>query len=220
MRISVNGVELYYKKSGQGPPIVLLHGNGQDHTIFILLIKKLSANYTVYALDSRDHGKSSKVKHLDYMSKMKDVAEFIRELGIEKPVLYGFSDGGIIGLLLAINFPDILSKLIISGANTNPDGIKWFSITFLKTWYFFTRSNKVKMMLTQPDITDAELASIRTPTLVLAGHRDFIKEEHTVAMAKNIPGSELRILKGESHTSYVLNSTKIYDIIMSFLGGN
>jgi len=72
-------------------------------------------------------------------------------------------------------------------------------------------------MLTQPDITDTELNSIRTPTLVLAGHHDFIKEEHTVSMAKNIPGSVLKILKGESHASYVLNSAKIYDIIMPFL---
>ena len=219
MIINVNGVELYYNKSGSGDPVILLHGNGQDHTIFRVLIKKLSADYTVYAIDSRDHGKSSKVSHLDYMSKMKDVAEFIRELGLEKPVLYGFSDGGIIGLLLAIHFPETLSKLIISGANTNPSGIKWFSTAFLKTWYFFTRSNKVKMMLTQPDITDAELNTIITPTLVLAGHHDFIKEEHTISIAKNIPGSVLRILKGESHTSYVLNSTKIYDIIMSFLRG-
>jgi len=219
MKINVNGIELFYNKSGQGAPVILLHGNGQDHTIFRVLIKKLSANYTVYAVDSRDHGRSSKVKHLNYMDKMNDVAGFIESLDIKKPVLYGFSDGGIIGLLLAIHHPEVLSRLIISGANTNPDGIKWYSIAFLKVYYFFTRSNKVKLMLTQPDISDVELNTIRTPTLVLAGQHDFIKQEHTVSMAKNIPGSDLKILKGESHAGYVLNSTKIYDIIMSFLGG-
>jgi len=219
MRINVKGIELYYKVSGHGSPIVLLHGNGQDHTIFKLLIKKLSVDYTVYAIDSRDHGKSSKVKRLDYISKMEDTAEFIRVLEIHKPVIYGFSDGGIIGLLLAIYHPDLLSKLIISGANTNPDGVKGFFVFLMRISYFFTRSNKIKLMLTQPDISDDELNTIKTPTLVLAGQHDFIKEKHTFSMAKNIPGSVLKILKGESHTSYVLNSTKIYDIIMAFLRG-
>ncbi|MCL2821222.1 MAG: alpha/beta hydrolase [Oscillospiraceae bacterium] len=217
MTINVNGVNLYYKVSGQGAPVILLHGNGEDHTIFRILIKKLSADYTVYAIDSRGHGRSSKVRHLNYIDKMNDVAEFIKELGIKKPILYGFSDGGIIGLLLAINHPDILDKLIISGANTYPDGLKPFPLFLIKASYFFTRSNKLKLMLTQPNISDAELETIVTPTLVLAGHRDFIKEEHTLNIAKNIPGSELRILKGESHSSYVVNSGKIYDIIMTFI---
>jgi len=220
MRINVNGVELHYEKSGEGDPIILLHGNSQDHRIFTGLIKKLSAKYTVYAIDSRDHGRSSKVEHLDYYSKMDDVADFIHELKIEKPIIYGFSDGGIIGLLLAINHPDMLSKLIISGANTSPEGIKKPTRLLLKIWYFFTRSNKVKLMITQPNITDAQLNTIITPTLVLAGHSDVIKEEHTKSMAKNIPGSQLRILKGESHASYVLQNDKLYDIIKTFLGGD
>ena len=218
MKIHINDILLYYKKVGQGPPIVLLHGNGQDHTIFRLLIKKISRHYTVYALDSRDHGKSSRVKTLHYMTKMDDVADFIKKLEIEKPVLYGFSDGGIIGLLLAIHHPDMLEKLIISGANTNPGGIKRFPFFLIKVGYFFTRSKKLKLMLTEPDITDAELSSIITPALVLAGRRDIIKQEHTVALAESIPVCGLEILKGHSHASYVVNSEKIYEIIMEFLG--
>ena len=219
MKIKVNGIELYYKQSGYGPPIILLHGNGEDHTIFHILIKKLSADYTVYAVDSRGHGRSSKVKHLKYIDKMNDIAGLITELSLEKPILYGFSDGGIIGLLLAIHHPEILSKLIISGANTNPGGVKPFAYALMKLGYFFTRSSKLKLMLTQPDITDAELNTIITPTLVLAGHHDIIKEEHTLSLAKNIRGSELQILKGENHASYVIGSGKIYDIIIAFLRG-
>jgi len=217
MTIKVNGVELYYKISGQGPPVLLLHGNGEDHTIFKVLVNKLSADFTVYAIDSRGHGRSSKVKHLNYIDKMNDVAEFIEKLGIKNPVLYGFSDGGIIGLLLAINHPELLKKLIISGANTNPGGLKSFPLFLIKLHYFFTRSSKMKLMLTQPDISPAELAKIITPTLVLAGSRDIIIQEHTTQIADNIPGSELKILKDESHSSYVVNSEKIYDIIISFI---
>ena len=219
MRINVKGIELYYNVSGEGPPVILLHGNGQDHTIFRVLIKKLSANYTVYAIDSRDHGKSSKVKMLDYMSKMEDFAEFIHILEIHKPIVYGFSDGGIIGLLLAIYHPDLLSKLIISGANINPDGVKKFFMILLKITYFFTRSNKLKLMITQPDIPEEDLYKIVTPTLVLAGHNDVIKEEHTKLIARSIEGSKLKIIPGESHASYVLHNEKLYGIIKSFIDG-
>lgn len=217
MKINVNSIELFYNKNGQGDPVILLHGNGQDHRIFRKITKRLSDKYTVYALDSRDHGRSSRVKSLDYISKMEDVAEFIQKLELKKPILYGFSDGGIIGLLLAARHPDILKKLIISGANTHPDEIKRFTFNMIKAGYFFTRNKKLKMMLTQPNITAEELNKILVPTLVLAGHHDIIKEENTRFIAENIPGSELRILKGENHTSYVLNNEKLYEIIKTFI---
>ena len=217
MRLNVKGIELFYKVSGEGPPIILLHGNGQDHRIFRVLRKKLSESYTVYAIDSRDHGRSSKVKRLDYIAKMEDFAEFIHILEIHKPIVYGFSDGGIIGLLLAIYHPDLLSKLIISGANINPDGVKKFFMILIKIAHFFTRSNKLKLMITQPDISVEDLYTITTPTLVLAGHHDVIKEEHTKLIARSIEGSELKIIPGESHESYVLHNEKLYGIIKSFI---
>lgn len=217
MNITVNGIDLYYEKTGHGAPMILLHGNGEDHTIFDVLTRQLAPSYTVYAIDSRDHGKSGKVKQLSYQDMMEDVAAFVRALSIESPILYGFSDGGIIGLLLAVRYPAMLSKLIISGANTRPDGTKKWFLALLRIMYLFTRNQKVKMLLTQPNITDAELNTIVTPTLVLAGSKDVVKDEHTRNIAKNIPGSALRILKGESHESYVIHSKKLYGIIEPYL---
>jgi pimeloyl-ACP methyl ester carboxylesterase len=147
---------------------------------------------------------------------MEDVAAFIRELGIDSPILYGFSDGGIIGILLAIKYPALVSKLIVSGANTRPDGIKGTIALMIKAAYFFTRKQKYKLMLTQPNITDAELNTIAAPTLVIAGSKDMIKDEHTKNIARNIPGSAIKILDGESHASYVIHSDKLYDIIDSY----
>ena len=215
--IKVNDIQLYYKKSGQGNPIILLHGNGEDHTIFNVLTKQLSENYTVYAIDSRDHGKSDKVKVLNYSDMADDTIAFIKELQIQKPVFYGFSDGGIIGLLMAVKEPNLLSKLIISGVNTNTGGLKTSLIILMKIYYFFTRNRKFKMMLTQPNITPQELNMIITPTLVLAGSKDFIKGEHTRAIAENIKNSVLNVLEGEGHASYVINSKKLYKVISPFL---
>ena len=217
MFIKVNGVELYYEKTGRGCPIILLHGNGESHAIFDVLTNRLSPNYTVYALDSRDHGKSGKVKSLDYGDMMEDIAAFIRELEINSPIIYGFSDGGIVGILLAIKYPTLISKLIISGANTRPAGVKVVTTLLMKITYFFTRSRKYKLMLTGPDIPDSELNTIVTPTLVLAGSKDIVKDEHTKSMSENIPGSVLRVLDGESHASYVIHSEKLYGIIEPFL---
>ncbi|MCL2253391.1 MAG: alpha/beta hydrolase [Lachnospiraceae bacterium] len=214
MIIRVNGIDLFYQKSGQGTPFLLLHGNGEDHTIFDVLTEHLSRDYTVYSIDSRDHGKSSRVKELDYDSMMEDIAEFIRELDIEKPILYGFSDGGIIGILMAVKYPQMLSKLIISGANIQPDGIKGIYTVLMKIVYFFTRNEKFKMMLTQPNIDIEELGKIVTPTYVFAGSKDFVKDEHTRMIAENIKNSVLKIFEGEGHASYVLHSKKLYDIFL------
>ncbi|MCL2030570.1 MAG: alpha/beta hydrolase [Oscillospiraceae bacterium] len=219
MVIHANGIDLYYEKTGQGSPVVLLHGNGEDHTIFDGLTRRLSESFTVYAVDSRDHGRSSSVKTLYYSDMMEDTAALIRGLNLQKPALYGFSDGGIIGLLLAIQYPDMLSGLIVSGANTHPDGIKEIFFISMKLTYFFTRSRKYKLMLTQPDIAAAGLNTIVTPVLVLAGSRDIVKEKHTKALAANIPGSVLRILERESHASYVVRGEKLYGILHPFLIG-
>ena len=213
MHIAVNNTKLFYKKTGQGKPIILLHGNGEDHTIFDVLTKRLSENYTVYAIESRGHGKSSRVKVLNYSDIMEDTAAFIRELNIQQPILYGFSDGGITGLLLAIKYPDILSKLIISGANINPGGVKKKWLFLMKLSYFFTRGNKLKLMLTQPDIPLSDLNKIIAPTVVLAGSNEFCTNKHTRLIAANIPGCVLNVLEGESHGSYVINSEKLYGVI-------
>jgi pimeloyl-ACP methyl ester carboxylesterase len=217
MILNVNSIDLFYEKTGQGQPILLLHGLGEDHTIFDKLIPKLSEDHEVYAIDSRGHGQSGGTGALSYDDMTLDIAAFIQELHLEDPALYGFSDGGIIGLQLASRYPQILSKLIVSGANTNPDGMKKYILTLLRIAYFFSRSAKFKMALTEPDITDDELSRIRIPVLVLAGSKDVIRIDHTEAIAAAISNSTLKIIGGENHSSYIVHSEKLYPIIKPFI---
>lgn len=118
MYLSVNGIDLWYEKAGSGPAVVLLHGNTESSKIFGVLTEQLKHRFTVYAIDSRCHGKSTKTDEISYELMADDVAAFIEELRLEQPVLYGFSDGGIIGLILASKHPALLGKLMVSGANT------------------------------------------------------------------------------------------------------
>lgn len=219
--LKVNGIDLWYEMKGNGHPFILLHGNSETHEIFDVLIEELSKKFTVYAIDSRDHGKSTKTNKLSYDIMTEDIASFINELKLEKPLLYGLSDGGIVGLLVASKYPDLLSKMIISGANTSPEGVNkiWFKL--FKILYFFSRQDKHRMMLEEPHITQDDLRKIKIPVLVLAGEekREVVKEENTKFIAENIPNSSLKILKKESHVSYVVHSPKLYKIIEPFIEG-
>lgn len=217
MFINVNGIELFYEQRGSGRPFILLHGNSEDHSKFGNLIDMLAENYTVYAIDSRGHGQSSKVDTIGYDDMMQDVVAFIEKLHLEKPVLLGSSDGAIIGLLLASAYPDMLSALISCGANTNPSQLKKWFLAVAKFGYFSMKDPKMKMMYTEPNILGEDLAKIKVPTLVLAGSRDIIPERYTKEIAESIAGSECTILKGETHSSYIKHSEKVYEAIQPFL---
>lgn len=217
MKINVNDVNLYYEEYGNGKPIILLHGNKETHEIFDRLIDKLKENYKVYAIDSRCHGKSENPKEISYNLMCDDIIQFIKKLNIEKPILYGFSDGGIVGILVAIKEPNLLSSLIVSGANITPDVFTTLDSILTKLFYFFTRSKYIKMMLDEPNIPLDDLQRIIIPVHVLAGEKDVIKLEHTKLIADNIKNSTIEIISKENHGSYIIHSEKLYKIIKKYI---
>ena len=95
MFIHVNGVRLFYEKQGTGKPLILLHGNEEDHRIFDEAIELLKKHYTVYAVDSRGHGQSDKVLEYHYLDMAKDIQEMIEQLELKDISLMGSSDGAI-----------------------------------------------------------------------------------------------------------------------------
>jgi pimeloyl-ACP methyl ester carboxylesterase len=216
MYITVNGVNLYYETVGHGRPLVMVHGNGEDRSIFYEAARILKDRFCCYLIDSRDHGLSTKVSTLNYVDMAEDIAQLIIKLGLESPVFYGFSDGGIIGLLIASRYPDLLGRMIISGANLDPDGVKSRIKYRLKLMLLFRNDPKIRMMMEQPHITEKDLRKIRIPVLVLAGSRDLIRESHTRRIARGIENARLRILMGEDHGSYIVHKTRIAHLIIGF----
>lgn len=209
---------LYYETCGIGRPLVLLHGNGEDHHIFDQALLLLQERFTVYAIDSRGHGGSFPVSEYHYQDMAEDIRQFIVGLGLERPVLCGFSDGGIIGLLLASRYPGLLGGVIACGANTRPQGLRFFWLTVFRIVYLFNRLPLFRLMLTEPDITPDQLAGITCPVLITGGSRDMISPRHLKQIAEQIPGAQLTLLRGETHGSYVIGSPKIGQIILDFCG--
>ncbi|WP_125768076.1 alpha/beta fold hydrolase [Lapidilactobacillus wuchangensis] len=216
MEINVNHTTIYYVQSGQGQPLILLHGNGESHQIFDKLVPTLSAYYQVFALDNRGQGKSAPVHELHYQDMANDVVDFIHQLGLEKPLLYGFSDGGIIGLLIASQHPDLLGRLMVSGANLNPNGLHSAERFYYWNLHLWSRRPELRILNTEPNITQTDLQRITVPTLVMAGEKDSVKISHTRYISDQIPNCQLMILPKESHGSYVVNSFKLLPIIRKF----
>lgn len=213
--ITQNGA-LYYDECGTGQPLILLHGNGEDHHIFDAAIPLLESRFRVIAVDSRGHGQSFPVSEYHYRDMAEDIRFLMDALELEKPLICGFSDGGILGLLLAYQNPDLLGGIVACGVNTKPQGIKGFWLSVFRVVYFFNRSPLFRLMLTEPDITAAQLMQIRCPVLITGGSRDMIRRKHLEWIASQIPGAQLQILPGEDHGSYIIGSAKIAQIILDF----
>lgn len=135
MYIQLNGQILSYEKEGEGSPIIFLHGNGETHAIWDRMIAEMSMDHTVYAIDSRGQGESATPKEYHYKDMAADVICFIESLHIEKPVLCGFSDGAIITLLVALKRQDLLSAIVLCGANLSPKGLTGSARREIKSLY-------------------------------------------------------------------------------------
>ncbi|HPR39862.1 MAG TPA: alpha/beta hydrolase [Oscillospiraceae bacterium] len=217
MFLSVNGVKLYYEVHGSGSPILLVHGNSESHAIFDKLIPALAKNHTVYCADSRGHGQSSAVSEYHYTDMAEDYIELIKTLGIEKPAFYGFSDGGILGLMIAMKEPDLLSSIVCSGPNLWPTAVKKSVLFVLRVICAIKKKPLFEMMLREPDIKPKELSAIACPALITAGTKDLILQDHIRLIADSIPDAELKIFPGETHESYVVHKDLLAPVIEDFI---
>ena len=203
-------IKLHYIEQGEGQPLILLHGNGEDSSYFIHQIACFSKNYCVIAIDTRGHGQSPRgEKPFNIKQFAEDLKGFMDEKGIAKANILGFSDGGNIALEFALKFPERVEKLILNGANLFPSGVKplyqWpIEIGYHIAKLFSKKSEKVLrniemlgLMVNEPHSKPSELAALTMPVLVVAGTNDMIKESHTRLIYKNLPNALLTIIEGD-----------------------
>ena len=200
----------YYREQGAGFPLILLHGNGEDGSYFEHQMAPLAAHFRVIAVDTRGHGQTPRGDApFSIRQFAEDLLAFMDRLGIEKAHLLGFSDGGNIAMVFALAHPERVEKLILDGANLDASGVKRsvqlpIEIGYRIAKLFAKKSPEARknaemlgLMVNDPNVRPEELARIQRPTLVVAGDRDMIREQHTRLIAQSIPGAELVILPGD-----------------------
>lgn len=217
MKINVNNITLNYTKEGNGNPVILLHGNGEDYHIFDELINKLKQQFTIYAIDSRNHGGSTKTGNYTYDTMAEDIYQFIKSLKLVDVSVVGFSDGAIISLLLALEHHHIFKKMVLLGVNLKPSDFKQEIYDSIVEEYEKTKDPLFKMMLEQPNIELDELKDVDTPTLVIGAENDIYKEQCFQDIAETMPKAILKIIDGHDHGSYVLNNDILCSDLTEFL---
>ncbi len=210
-----DGVKLYYEVYGQGAPMLVIHGNGGSILDMRRQIEFFRKRYRVIAMDSRDQGRSSdSPDKLTYEKMADDLAALLDHLKTGPVYVIGWSDGGIEALLLAIRHPEKVKKLAAMAANLNPsdkalrpEALEFIrsSVKAISPEQLATRQGKreakvTEMMLSEPNISLDELASITAPTLILAGDHDVIDAHHTVDIFQSIPNAQLAIFPNATHT--------------------
>ncbi len=218
----VNDIKMYYEIwNKDGPdPVILLHGGLGNTTNWGNQVPALIGNHKVIAADSRGHGRSTRSDQpFGYHLMASDVLALMDYLEIDKASIVGWSDGGIIGIDIAIHNPDRLNKLFAYGANYNVSGVDpavmdnpVFGAAVAKMVAQYQKLSPTPadfdkfveaisaMWFSQPDYKPEELGRITTPTVIADGqYEEAIKPEHTVELAKLIPGAQLVIIPNVSH---------------------
>lgn len=210
--IDVNGIKLYYEIYGKGKPLLLLHGNNSSMNSFSNQLDILSKKYMVICLDSRGQGKSSaNDTKLTYELMAEDVNTFLDKMLLKSVNILGWSDGGNIALILAMQHPDKVNKMAVMGTVLYNDVS---SVTAETNKLIHKQVNEMEdkgvpktnmdyrlkiLLLTEPHINPDSLQKIQSPTLVMAGQYDVVKEKHTKLIAEKITHGKLVIFKGADH---------------------
>jgi pimeloyl-ACP methyl ester carboxylesterase len=236
---AANGIKIWYAVFGEGAPVVLLHGGLANANYWGLQVPELARHYQVIVMDSRGHGRSMRDdKPYGYDLMADDVVGLLDFLEIKRAAVVGWSDGGILGLDLAIRYPSRLTKVFAFAANTDPSGVvdgveknptfarfieraghEYRALSATPGGYDAFVDAISKMWATQPNWTPAQLGAIETPVLVVDGdHDEAIKRPHTEQIAASIPGAGLLILPQTSHFSFLQDPAQFTWHIRHFLG--
>jgi pimeloyl-ACP methyl ester carboxylesterase len=240
--VEVNSVRLYVETYGAGEPLLLIHGGFSTIETMHYQITDFSGHRRVIAADSRAHGRSDPIEGtLHYADMADDMVALLDHLKIARADVFGWSDGGIIALDMAMRYPTRVGKIAVFGSNFHhnglidsevnpldegPDGESMAPMRFLyqsvaqdpDRWPLFFEKT-ITMWTTEPTHTEAALAAIDAPVLIMAGEHDMIKPDHLAAMERAIPNARIEILPGDDHFAPMQNPEAVNALLTDFLDG-
>ncbi|HEY0651468.1 MAG TPA: alpha/beta hydrolase, partial [Chryseosolibacter sp.] len=222
----VNGLKMYYEIHGEGFPLVLIHGGGSTlETTFGRIIPTLAKTHKVIAVEMQAHGHTADIdRPLSFEQDADDIAALLKYLGIAKANVFGFSNGANTTLQVAVRHPERVHKIIVASTMYKmtgavpgfPEMMKQATFEGMPQPYkdAFLKINPDKAALHRmyerdvarmqnfKDMTDAQIRSIASPALIIAGNQDVVTAEHAVEMYRMMQRAQLVIVPG-GHGDYI-----------------
>jgi pimeloyl-ACP methyl ester carboxylesterase len=242
--IDVAGMRTWHEVTGDGEPLVLLHGGFASASSFFEQTPVLAAaGYRVYVPERRGHGHTPDVDGPITYALMADDTIAYLETAVQAPAhLVGWSDGAVVGLLVAQRRPDLVNRLVLIGQYFNSSGKTDNPLTdellkldnevigFLRQMYDAEspdgpdhfpvfHAKMVRMFLTEPELELASLGAVEAPTLVLQGDRDEVTVAHSRAVADTLPNGRLGVLPG-THMLPLESPAVVNALLLSFLAAD
>lgn len=234
--------DLHVRIEGAGPELVMLHGGAGGIDDLDALRVLLAPGRRLISPDQRGHGRSPDGPDISYAEQARETAALLDELGVRSADVVGWSDGGVVGLLLARDRPDLVGRLVAMSANaaldSSPPALTWRAREYLDAikpsdielpagrqalanahaeWPA-TAAKILAMWRAGPDLPIADLARISAPVLFIAADRDIVPGAHTIAMFEATPGAQLAIVEHANHRLPQERAPEAAAIIERFFG--
>lgn len=232
---TIRGFKMYCETYGDGKPLLLIHGNGGSISTFKDVLPYFSDKYKVIVADSRGQGKSIDLQDsISFEMMADDYAALLDQMHIDSAYVFGWSDGGVNALLMAMRHPDKVMKLAASGANLWPDS------TAIDPKVWKTEKEKYDQLVSipkktakekadwklfkldweKPHIAAAALQQVKCPAFVMGGDHDMIRIEHLQLIYKSIPKATLWIVPNSGHGTLFEHRRKFEYNINEFFTGD
>ncbi len=235
--VNLNGVNIEYGIYGNldAEPLLLLPPNGGDmHSFDGSILPEMAKHFKVICVSPRATGKSDWVEGgMTFEAMAEDLANLLDYLNIKKTRIFGFSDGGNLGVVFTLAHQERVEQLVIMGSNINTWGTNTFDqiqITYqyiilcIEAWLYddpeYARRRDIKgMMVGQPSLTFEDISAIKVPVLNIYGEHDMIQRWHSKKITKSIENAqELMIVGGGHSTCFDQTDTVINPALLKFYG--
>ena len=239
--VDAGGVRTYYEVAGVGEPLILLHGGMCTAETFDGQTPALAEHYRVYVPERRGHGRTPDVDGpITYEVMAADTIAFMAAVGLESADLVGWSDGALVGLLVALRRPELVRRLVLIGQHVNVEHLRpevaammdgltvemlprmlralYASVSPDGPEHFDVVFAKLAAIWrVDPGIAFSTLAGVVAPTLVLLGDRDIVSLEHAAAMQRALPVAQLGVVPGATHELPLEKPQQLNRLVLEFL---
>lgn len=235
--MQLRGHETYcYEWENDGEAVVLLHGGlSKTASWDYLMVPPLEDDFHIFAYDRTAHGFTGDQAgslHFDFQTR--ELIAYLEDIVKEPAHLIGWSDGGNIALMVAIQRPDLVKSIVAIGANFHFSGVKLpFNADVVispedQAEYNLISPDAPHTLLektlrmnsiwqSEPTLTTADLARIQCPVLVLVGDDDVINHHHSIELFEALPLGQLAVIPGTSHIVVKEKPDLMNAVIVQFL---